>query len=99
IEPVAGAPLALRVTEDASDDDLLEIAERPGMWRVHRAETTDRPREIALVRFAPGEVDRRPPARVLRGTESPARGEHRREVVRVVVVAHAGGARPAHRVG
>ena len=56
------------------------------MWRVERPEPTVWPGEVAGVRLAPGEGDRRAPDRIVRRTEAPPRREHRRKVVRVVVV-------------
>src|SRR5207253_3326260 len=46
---------AIRIVGHARDDDLLEVAERPGPRRVQRPEPAERTREIAFVRRAPGE--------------------------------------------
>src|SRR5207245_6538476 len=98
-ETLARPLLARSITGDPCDDDLLEVAERPRPRRVEGAEPAEGPSEVALVLDTPGQRDCRAPVRVVRSAEPPAGCEHRRQVVRVVVVARRFGGRPGAGVG
>src|SRR5687768_1719183 len=68
------------------------------MSRVQRAESTESTGEVPLVCRTPSELDRRAPDRIVGVAEAPGRREHRREIVRVVVMTRAVAACAADRV-
>src|SRR5258706_16390069 len=49
LEAPPPAALARGIAEDARDDDLLQIAQRPGVACMERAEPAERASEIAVV--------------------------------------------------
>ena len=65
---------------------------------MQRTQTAERPWEVAFVRLAPRERDRRAPLRIVRAAKAPPRCEDRRQVVRVVIVTRAGALRADDRV-
>src|SRR6184192_2118833 len=64
---------------------------------MQRTQTAERPWEVAFVRLAPRERDRRAPLRIVRAAKAPPRCEDRRQVVRVVIVTRAGALRADDR--
>src|SRR5438309_10460264 len=65
---------------------------------MQRTQTAERPWEVAFVRLAPRERDRRAPLQIVRAAKAPPRCEERRQVVRVMIVTRASALRADDRV-